>query len=63
MVLKYDPAAPEASRDLTRDCIKSDTASVEIPELDLVLQVRVWLVEWGVNPTPNCCSALAQIVA
>jgi ZPR1 zinc finger protein len=33
--LRYDPALPEADRDFTRDLIKGDTASVEIPEIDL----------------------------
>jgi len=36
--LRYDPAAPDADRDMTRDVIKSDTSAVEIPEIELLLE-------------------------
>jgi zinc finger protein len=35
--LRYEPGPVAVERDLTRDVIKSDTAAVEIPELDLVV--------------------------
>ncbi|RYG49457.1 ZPR1 zinc finger domain-containing protein [archaeon] len=35
--LRYNPDAPTAHADLTRDVIKGDSANVEIPEIDLVL--------------------------
>ena len=36
--LRYDPTHPDADRDLTRDVIKSDTAGLEIPEIELSLE-------------------------
>lgn len=36
--LKYDPASPHAARDMSRDVIKGDTASIAIPELDLQVE-------------------------
>ena len=36
--LRYDPAAPDADRDMTRDVIKSDTSAVEVPEIELLLE-------------------------
>ena len=36
--LSYDPAAPDAAGDMSRDVIKSDTAAVEIPEVELVME-------------------------
>lgn len=36
--LRYDPAAPDAAGDMTRDVIKGDTAAVEIPEIELVME-------------------------
>ena len=36
--LTYDPSHPDASGDMTRDVIKSDTAAVEIPEIELHME-------------------------
>lgn len=36
--LRYDPSSPHAARDMTRDVIKGDTASIAIPELELQVE-------------------------
>ena len=36
--LRYDPTAPDADRDMTRDVIKSDTSAIEVPEIELLLE-------------------------